>query len=118
MLRGVVTSLKQTGLKLGEDFDVVTFSIDPTETSAQAAAKRTELITELGYSPSAPGWDFLTGDAANIKALSAQLGFRYQYDAQIKQYVHAAAFTLITPEGNISGYVYGVRFPWPMLYLA
>jgi protein SCO1/2 len=111
VLRGVIATLKQTGLKLGEDFDIVTYSIDPKETPAQARAKRTELLKELGSPPGADGWDFLTGDEASIRALSERLGFRYEYDAQIKQYVHAAAFMILTPEGRISRYVYGVRFP-------
>lgn len=111
VLKGVVTMLRETGLELGKDYEIVTYSIDPNETPAQAKAKRLEMIADLGYPADTRGWDFLVGDAENIHRVSEQLGFRYQYDAQIKQYVHAAAFMLLTPEGRISRYVYGVRFP-------
>jgi protein SCO1/2 len=111
VLKGVVSALRQTGLELGTDFDIVTYSIDPSETPAEAASKRKQLIEELGYPASTPAWDFLVGDEASTRALSKALGFQYRFDAQIKQYVHAAAFMLLTPDGHISRYVYGVRFP-------
>src|SRR4051812_18363745 len=64
VLKGVVEMLKQTGLQLGEDYELVTYSIDPAETPAQARGRRNELIAELGYPVDTPAWDFLVGDAA------------------------------------------------------
>ena len=111
ILAGVVASLKATNLKLGDDYDLITYSIDPKDTPALAAEKRMKLIHDLGYQESLPDWPFLVGDEAATRTLSEALGFRYKYDAEIKQFAHNAVFMILTPEGKISRYVYGVRFP-------
>lgn len=111
VLQGIVASLKSTGLKLGTDYDLVTYSIDPTETPAQAYEKKLKLVHELGYLSTNTDWNFLVGDEENVKALSAALGFKYKYDSEIKQYAHAAAFMVASPTGKITRYVYGVRYP-------
>jgi protein SCO1 len=111
ILKGVVGSLRQTGLKLGQDYTVISYSIDPTETAAMANDKRVELIHELGYPTGAAGWDFLVGDDANTKTLSEAIGFRYKYDADAKQYAHNAVVLALTPEGKVSRYLFGMRFP-------
>ena len=111
ILQGVVASLKATNLKLGEDYDLITYSIDPKDTPALASEKRLKLIHDLGYQASLPDWPFLVGDEAATRTLSEALGFRYKYDKDIKQFAHNAVFMILTPEGTISRYVYGVRFP-------
>jgi protein SCO1/2 len=118
VLRGVVASLKATGLRLDEDYRVVTFSIDPEETPAQANETRTGLIHALGFPTGRPGWDFLVGPQASIAPLTSALGFRYRYDAQARQYAHSAAFMVLTPDGRISRYLYGVQYPPGDLRLA
>src|SRR5205823_2895047 len=111
VLQGVVGALKSTGLRLGEDYRIVTFSIDPNETAAQANEKRLELIHALGYPSGRSGWDFLVGDESSIVPLTQALGFKYKYDADLKQYAHAATFMVLTPDGKISRYLYGVQYP-------
>ena len=111
VLRGVVSTLRDTGLELGVDYEVVTYSIDPSETPAQAQTKRREVLQELGVEEGTRAWSFLTGTEDTVRALSEKLGFQYQYDAQLKQYVHSAGFMLVTPDGHVSRYLYGVRFP-------
>ena len=111
VLQGVVGTLKASGLRLGDDYDIITYSIDPKETPAQAYEKRLKLIHDLGYNSSVAEWPFLVGNEVNTRVLSESLGFRYKYDADIKQYAHAASFMVLTPEGVISRYIYGVRFP-------
>lgn len=111
VLQGIVGSLKSTGLKLGDDYDIVTYSIDPNETPAQAYEKRLKLIHDLGYLSSLKEWPYLVGPESSVRALSEAVGFRYKYDQDIKQYAHSAVFMVLTPDGKISRYVYGVRFP-------
>jgi protein SCO1 len=111
ILQGVVATLKATNLKLGDDYDLLSYSIDPTETPALAAEKRLKLIHELGYASGSSEWPFLVGDATNTKRLSDSLGFKYKYDADLKQYAHSAVFMILTPDGKLSRYVYGVRYP-------
>jgi protein SCO1/2 len=111
VLRGVVGALKATGLRLGEDYRVVTFSIDPNETAGMANEKRLELIHALGYPSGRTGWDFLVGDEKSISPLTQALGFKYKYDNDLKQYAHAATFMVLTPDGRISRYLYGVQYP-------
>lgn len=110
VLQGVAATLKSSGLKLGEDYDLISYSIDPKETPALAAEKRLKLIHDLGYMSGITDWPFLVSDEATSRALSESLGFRYKYDADIKQYAHSAAFMVLTPDGRISRYLYGVRF--------
>ncbi len=111
VLQGVAASLKSSGLKLGEDYDLISYSIDPKETPALAAEKRLKLIHDLGYMSGITDWPFLVSDEATSRALSQTLGFKYKYDADLKQYAHSAAFMVLTPDGRISRYIYGVRFP-------
>ena len=111
VLQGVAATLKSSGMKLGEDYDLISYSIDPKETPAIAAEKRLKLIHDLGYMSGITDWPFLVSDEATSRALSESLGFRYKYDADIKQYAHSAAFMVLTPDGRISRYIYGVRFP-------
>ncbi len=111
ILQGVAATLKSSGLKLGEDYDLISYSIDPKETPALANEKRLKLIHDLGYVSGIADWPFLVSDEATSRVLSEALGFRYKYDAEIKQYAHSAAFMVLTPDGRISRYIYGVRFP-------
>ncbi len=111
ILQGVVATLKATNLKLGDDYDLLSYSIDPSETPALAAEKRLKLIHELGYASGTSEWPFLVGDETNTRRLSDALGFKYKYDADLKQYAHSAVFMILTPDGKLSRYVYGVRYP-------
>jgi protein SCO1 len=111
ILQGVVATLKSTNLKLGDDYDLISYSIDPTETPALAADKRLKLIHDLGYASGTSEWPFLVGDAVQTKRLSDALGFKYKYDDDLKQYAHSAVFMILTADGKLSRYVYGVRYP-------
>ncbi|MFZ5468898.1 MAG: SCO family protein [Myxococcota bacterium] len=109
VLDGLVGSLRQTGMRLGEDYSVIALSIDPTEGPREAAAKKKEAMAALGGQEEA--WSFLTGPAEEIRAVAEAVGFRYAYDEEAKLYAHAAVLVLLTPQGRISRYVYGVRYP-------
>jgi protein SCO1/2 len=96
-------------LAVGRDFQLIDVSIDPSETAALAAAKRSEYLREYGHPDRADGWHFLVGDQRAILQLADQTGFRYAYDPQSRQYAHPSGVIVLTPEGKISRYVFGVR---------
>jgi protein SCO1 len=111
VLNGVLDSIKQLSLNLGKDFTVVTVSIDPTERPVLAEAKQDVYIGLYGRPVGPFGWHFLTGDQASIKALAAAVGFRYAYDPVSKQFAHASTIMILTPQGTISRYLFGIQYP-------
>jgi len=111
VLSGLTRSLRGVDLKLGEDYRVVTVSIDPSETPRMAAESKRGHMQALGVDPLSPGWTFATGTQEQISALAASVGFQYTYDEPSKQYAHAAAIFVLSPDGKISRYLYGIEFP-------
>ncbi len=111
VLSGLTRSLRNLDLKLGQDYRVVTVSIDPTETSRQAAESKRGHLQALGVDPLSPAWTFATGQDEDVHALAGALGFQYTYDEASKQYAHAAAIFVLSPDGKISRYLYGIDFP-------
>src|SRR5918998_2830647 len=107
VLNGMVTSFRVLPFQVGNEFDVVTVSFDPRETSALAAAKKKVYIDYLPEAMRAGannGWHFLTGDQANITQLTNAAGFHYRWDDATNQFAHASAIMLTTPEGKLSRY--------------
>ncbi len=111
VLNGVESGLKELQTDIGKQFDVVTVSIDPTESHVLAKVKQEMYVGMYGRPGAAQGWHFLTGDEPQIKQLADAVGFRYAYDPDTKQFAHASAIMLLTPEGKISRYFYGIQFP-------
>ncbi len=110
VLNGLERSLKDVPMDIGNQFNVVTVSIDPTERPALASAKRALYAGLYGRPGAVQGWHFLTGDEPQIKQLANAVGFRYAYDAQSKQFAHASAIMMLTPAGKISRYLYGIQY--------
>jgi protein SCO1/2 len=113
VLNGMVTSFRVLPFEIGKEFDVVTVSFDPRETSALATAKKkiyVNYLPEKMRADAANGWHFLTGDAENIKQLTDAVGFRYHYDEATKQFAHASGIMVATPEGKLSRYFYGIEY--------
>jgi protein SCO1/2 len=110
-LAGLASAMRLVKFDVGNEFDVVTVSFDPRETPEMAAAKKIDYVKRYGRANAAAGWHFLTGPAESINALTKALGFQYQYDAKTNQYAHATAIMVLTPQGRISRYFYGVDFP-------
>jgi len=108
ILNGLAISLRAMSLESGRDFEVVAVSIDPTETPDLAARKKTEYLRR--YAKSSTGWHFLTGAEPQIHQLAEAVGFRYAYDPRTKQYAHASAIMVLTPEGRLSRYFYGIEY--------
>jgi protein SCO1 len=110
-LAGLTGAMKMVKFNVGEEFDVVTVSFNPHETPEVAAAKKQDYLKRYGRSDAAAGWHFLTGPAESINALTKAVGFQYQYDPKSSQYAHATAIMVLTPQGRISRYFYGVDYP-------
>ncbi len=110
-LAGLASAMRLVKFDVGNEFDVVTVSFDPRETPAMAAAKKIDYVKRYGRANAAAGWHFLTGQPESIDALTKAVGFQYQYDEKSNQYAHATAIMVLTPQGRISRYFYGVDFP-------
>jgi protein SCO1/2 len=111
VLNGELRTMKTIPFTLGKDFDAVTISFEPKDTSALAKAKRDVYAGQYGRPGARENWHFLTGDPESINAMTQALGFQYAYDAASRQYAHAAAIMLLTPDGRIARYFYGVQYP-------
>ncbi|MBZ5581987.1 MAG: SCO family protein [Acidobacteriia bacterium] len=110
ILNGVASALKAVSLTPGRDFEVVAFSFDPKDTPELAASKKQMYVRRYGRPETANGWHFLTGDPTQIKALMDAVGFHYKYDPSTDQYAHASGVMIITPDGHLSKYFYGVEY--------
>jgi protein SCO1 len=110
-LAGLSSAMRLIKFDVGNEFDVITVSFDPRETPEMAAAKKIDYVKRYGRASAAAGWHFLTGQPDSINALTKAVGFQYQYDEKSNQYAHATAIMVLTPEGRISRYFYGVDFP-------
>lgn len=109
VLDGLVRSLKGLSFTVGNEFDVITVSIDPREEPQLAAAKKREYLPRYDRPGAESGWHFLTGEHTSIKSLTHAVGFRYAYDAKTDQYAHASGIVILTPQGRISRYFYGIE---------
>ncbi|MGH7899255.1 MAG: SCO family protein [Candidatus Binatia bacterium] len=110
VFEGLVRSLRPLSWNIGGEFTIVSVSIDPRETPEIAAAKKRKVVDDYARAGAAESWSFLTGDAASIERLTAAAGFRYTYDAANDQYAHAAVLLVLTPQGQISRYLYGLDY--------
>jgi len=113
ILNGMVTSFRVLPFQVGKEFDVVTISFDPRETPALAQSKKkvyVNYLPEKMREGAANGWHFLTGDAANIDRVTEAAGFHYRYDEKTKQFAHASAIMVTTPQGKLSRYYYGIDY--------
>lgn len=114
-LSGTLALLK---LKAGTDFDVLVVSINPGETPAQAADAKAKMVTLYKHPGTDGALHFLTGRETSIKRLADAVGFKYTYDPAIAQYAHPAAITVLTPEGRVSRYLFGIDYGATDLRLA
>lgn len=111
VLNGELRTMRSISLDLGKDFDAVTVSFEPKDTPALAKAKRDVYAGQYGRAGAAENWHFLTGEQQSIDALTQAVGFHYAYDSANRQYAHAAAIMVLTPDGRIDRYFYGVQYP-------
>lgn len=109
-LQGLASSLKPLQLSAGKDFTILTVSFDPRDTSERAAAKKKDSLERYGRMGAEGGWHFLTGDADQIAALTRAVGFRYQYDEKRGEFAHPAGVVVLTPDGHVSRYLFGIEY--------
>jgi protein SCO1/2 len=107
---GLTNALRDLPWTIGNQFEVVSFSIDPHETSALAEQKKRSYLKAYGRPGAESGWHFLTGDEPAIRGLAGQIGFHYFYDAASKQFAHPSGLVVLTPSGRVSHYLFGVNF--------
>ncbi|HEY2901873.1 MAG TPA: SCO family protein [Polyangia bacterium] len=108
VLDGLVKSLKTSGMTLGKDFTAVSISIDPNEDPKAAAEQQRRILNAVAPGLAPNDWPFLMGTAAASDAMAKAVGFGYKYDPQSKQFAHEAVAFVLTPEGRVSRYLYGV----------
>ena len=111
VLNNMVSGLRSLEFTPGVEYDVLTISIAPHETSSLASAKRRGYVTKFQKIETLNHWHFLTGDEPNIRKIAGEVGFNYAYDEKSGQYAHASGIMILTPEGKISRYFYGVDYP-------
>jgi protein SCO1/2 len=111
VLRGLESSLRVLKFDVGKEFDILTVSFDPKDTPQVAAAKKAEYVKDYHREGADAGWHFLTGTQESISALTRAAGFQYEYDPKSDQFAHATAIMILTPEGKIARYFYGVEYP-------
>lgn len=113
-LNGLTGALQMVNFTPGKDFDVIVASIDPSEGTDLAAAKKRTYLKRYGHPESANGWHFLTGDQANIDALTNAVGFGYVKipgpDGKLNQFAHASSIQIVTPQGKLAQYYMGVEY--------
>jgi len=109
--QGVVGSLKMLSFNPGRDYDVVFVSFDPRETPEMAAEKKKSALGHFQRPATDGGWHFLTGNKEAIDAAAKAANFRYKFDAKNNLFSHASGIMLLTPDGRISRYFYGIEYP-------
>jgi protein SCO1/2 len=107
---GMVDSLNDLKLEMGKDFEVINLSFDPSENSTLASLKKQSFLSAYNRPAGAASWHFLTGEKDSIDRVTRAVGFRYKWIESNHQFSHPAAIMLLTPEGKISRYLYGVKF--------
>jgi protein SCO1 len=110
VLSGLESALRVLKFDIGKEFNVLTVSFDPHETPDMATKKKAEFLKRYGRPGAADGWHFLTGPQESIDALTKAAGFQYQYDPKTGQFAHSTAIMVLTPEGKIAQYYYGVEY--------
>lgn len=109
--QGVVGSLRMLSFNPGRDYEVVFVSFDPRETPEMAGQKKASAMKQFHRPETAGGWHFLTGSEESIEALTKAANFRYAFDEKSGLFAHASGILLLTPDGRISRYFYGVEYP-------
>lgn len=121
-LNGLVRCLRAldmtADMRANDDFEILTFSFDPRESTELASRKRKQYLAQYGNQEAGEGWHFMTGDEATLKTLCETIGFRAKFDEASGDFAHAAGIVVCTPDGVISRYLYGVEFAPKDLRLA
>jgi len=118
VLNGVLGSLRAISFDAGKEFNAITISFDEREKPQLAALKKQKYLKEYGRKGAEGGWYFLTGESDSIQQVSRAIGFEFKYDETRDEFAHASGIVVLTPEGRIARYFYGVEYPARDLRLA
>lgn len=110
ILNGTLRALRAMDMTAGKEFQVVTVSFDPRETPKVADRTRKSYLEKYRRPEAERGWAFLTGSQDQIQSLTHAVGFRYRWDSETQQFAHAGALIVLTPEGKVSRYLFGVEY--------
>ena len=117
-LDGFVTGLRDLEWTAGQEFEIVTLSIDPREGPGSAAFKKAHQIENYGRPSAASGWTYLVGEEENIRRVADAVGFKYAYDAETGLFMHAAGLFVLLPSGVVSQTLFGVEYTAQTLRLS
>jgi protein SCO1/2 len=118
VLNGLVSAIGVLNFSVGKEFDIVTVSFDPGETPELARGKKAAYLERYKRAGAEGGWHFLTGGQHSITQLTRAVGFRYAYNAEVDQYAHPSGIVVVTPDGRLSHYFYGIEYGPRALRLA
>lgn len=117
-LNGLAGALASLSFDAGKEFEIVTLSFDPRDTPAAARAKKDSFLQRYRRPGAAEGWHFLTGSRTAVDRLTQAVGFRYAWDEETKQFAHPSGVVVLTPDGRIARYLYGIEYAPKDLRLA
>jgi protein SCO1/2 len=106
----LIRTMNIMSLNAAQDYEVISVSIDPTETAQTASEAKADYLRQYKRAGAAQGWHFLTGSDASIRQLADAVGYHYNYDPVYKQYAHADAIMVLTPQGRVSRYFFGLDY--------
>jgi len=109
-LDGVVDAVNSLNMKLGERYHIVSLSMDKNDTPATARAFKDKYMAKLHFSEGQRYWNFLVGKESDIQKVADTAGFHFRYDPDTKEYAHGAVLFILTPEGKLSRYLYGIQY--------
>jgi len=112
VLNGLTGSLKGMSLEAGKDFDVIAISFDKRENDKPELAKnkKASYVERYGHPGAETGWHFLTGTEESIDAATSAAGFSFKWDEKTEQFAHAGGIMVVTPDGRMSRYFYGIDY--------
>lgn len=110
ILNGMEIAFEAIERTIGEEYTVITVSIDPRETPALAQEKKGRYLESYGRPGAESGWHFLVGDEDSIETLATTVGYHYFYDRATDQYAHASGIMVLTPQGVVSRYFFGTEY--------
>jgi protein SCO1 len=117
-LDGLESTLRVLKFDIGKEFEVITISFDPKNTPEIAAKKKEQMLQRYKRPGAEKGWHFLVGEPDAIAAVTKAAGFQYQYDEKTGEFAHSTAIMVLTPQGKIAQYYYGIEYPPKDLRLA
>src|SRR5436190_16032544 len=110
VINGLTTALNVLSLEPHRDFEIVTVSFNPKDTPATASAKKAIYLERYKHAGAAAGWHFLSGDQPSIDRLTKAAGFRYVWDEPTKQFAHPTGVIVLTPDGRLARYLFGIEY--------